>query len=352
MLINSELLNMTDCDILKFNAFNAWIAAGNMTKLVVARGQQARMIGNKNEVVKQLTIRHIQQWEQHCFEPIYSELESHMPKYIAMALLESTSPSDLHGQLLVASSKLLADCLKNNCLTYPTFASIQSWFSTIRLLKDQHLFELLPDKHLQLLLDYAEDCASIEHKIYAGMSNFALFCPLLLMVVLAHVVNMKFSKIPEMKQQHMEWSVACGISLSDYLFPEIHENDGDIFFSCKFSCDEVQKLNSDCSKPIQVFNIFKSCIKKVYSRTQSTNGVISKTEQLQIQVFLSQFRLLSKTPIYLSKLSNQQKQILHYERKRNKDGKTYTGKDHSETLNDNFFLFGDYYQQVFESFEL
>jgi len=252
---------MTDCDILKFNAFNAWIAAGNMTKLVVARGQQARMIGNKNEVVKQLTIRHIKCWEQDCFEPIYSELESHMPKYIAMALSESTSPSDLHGQLLVASSKLLADCLKNNCLTYPTFASIQSWFSTILLLKDQHLFELLPDKHLQLLLDCAEECASIEHKIYAGMSNFALFCPLLLMVVLAHVVNTKFSKIPEMKQQHMEWSVACGISLSDYLFPEIHENDGDIFFSCKFSCDEVQKLNSDCSKPIQVLT-FSSHVSK------------------------------------------------------------------------------------------
>jgi hypothetical protein len=172
------------------------------------------------------------------------------------------------------------------------------------------------------------------------------------MVVLAHVVNMKFSKIPEMKQQHMEWSVACGVSLSDYLFPELCENDGDIFFSCKFSCGELQKLNSDCSKPIQVFDIFKSCVKKVYSRTQITNGVISKTEQLQIQVFYTQCRLLSKPPIYLSKLSNQQKQILHYERKRIKDGKPYTGKDHSETLNDNFFLFGGYYQQVFESFEL
>jgi hypothetical protein len=336
---------MTDCDILKFNAFNAWIAAGNMTKLVVAR-QQARMIGNENEATKQLTIRHIQQWEQYCFEPIYSKLERHMPKYIANALLESTSPSDLHGQLLVASSKLLADCLNNNCLTYPTFVSIRSWFSTIHLLKNEPLFAQLSDKHVQLLLVYAEKCATMEHKIFAHMSNFALFCPILLMVVLEHVVNMKFSKIPEMKEQHFDWSVACGISLSGYLFPELCENDGDIFFSCKFSVDELQKLSPDCSKPIHAFNIFKSCAKKVYSRTQSTNGVISSTEQAQIQVFHYQYQ--SFKPVYLSQLSNQQKQILHYKRQRIKDGKTYTGKDHFETLNDNFFLFGDYYKRVFE----
>jgi hypothetical protein len=35
-----------------------------------------------------------------------------------------------------------------------------------------------------------------------------------------------------------------------------------------------------------------------------------------------------------------------------KVGKTYTGKDHFETLNDNYFLFGGFYQQVFESFDL
>ena len=342
---------MTDCDILKFNAFNAWIAAGVMAKLVVARGQQARMI--KDETTKQLTIRHIIKWEQDFFEPINSDLEKHMPMYIAAALSQNTSPSDLHGELLVASSKLLADCLKHKSLTYPTFASIQSWFSTIRLLKDEPLFAQFSDKHKQLLQDYAEECTSMEFKVYEHMSDFALFCPLLLMVVLVHVVNTKFSKNTEMNQQHMDWRVACGVSLSGYLFPELHQNDGDIFFSCKFSCDDLQKLSSDYSKPIHVFNIFRSCVQKVYSRTQSImHGFIYDVEEIQIQLFRSKLQLCKTQPSYLSKLSNSQKQILHYQRERVKVGKTYTRKDHFETLNDNYFLFGGFYQEVFESFDL
>ena len=65
---------MCDSDILKFNSFNGWIAAGVMTKLVVARGQQIRSEGNNNEVMKQLTILHIKSWEEEIFEDAHDEL--------------------------------------------------------------------------------------------------------------------------------------------------------------------------------------------------------------------------------------------------------------------------------------
>lgn len=343
---------MSDSDILKFNSFNALIAAGVMTKLVVARVQGIRSEGNNNEVMKQLTILHIKSWEEETFEHTYLKLAQHRPDYISTALANSASPSDLHGMLLVAASNKLSWCLKNMSLSFPTFVSIQSWFRTLYQMQHSPFFVDMGEEHSGQLLELAAECNSLSHTIHNDvMSHFPLFCPTLLMIVLAFVVNKEYSKDKIMASMYTEWVMSCGLSFPRFMFPNISEKDGCLLFSCKFTEQEVDDLCSEYSKPIQVHNIFMASMRKVYARCTSTLiiRVNCINEDFQKQNFYYQINILKKCPRYLPVIRNRTKQILSYQRKCVSAGKTYTPSDRFDTLNDNFFMFGDYFQEVFGS---
>lgn len=348
---------MSDCEILKFNVFMAWIAAGVMTKLVAARGQQARWEGNENEALKQnenealkqLTILHLHGWETNLFRPTAKKLLRHLPgklaRVVASACLSTATPSYLHGSLLVAASEMLSNCTETLSIHAETFQSISAWFRIIQDLRETNLFNILSKEHFNTLTKMAAEHEIKQHQLHGVTTRFCTFCPLLLMTGLASLVELQFSENPDMVDEFFDWVENCGTSLPKYVFPNISKQNGTLLGLCHFTQEEIQHFLPQ-NKPVQVHKIFMLSMLKL--ETSSFSGMFSSPryeDNSQRNIF--QRLMVPKAMEYLSQVRNCEKQIRCYQKKCRKSAKPYIPTDRFLKLQDSFYIFGGYYSYVF-----